>query len=560
MKELISKASQNIANRLTWCTAHKDQAGITEDIANGKEIEEVYGLGEASLFDEFFAFLDEFKISDAFTILDPKKNIRNSNIKFHAVMLIYLMRIVSGLSFFWHLEPVLLKCQSLMRLVGFNGRQIREGTCARGVKKTSSTLPEDSESSEDSSSSDIRGPVCADSIGEYIQAISASALERFFNKVVGILSARSFFPKRVHAVMDATEIQSTENCKGCGKVTKEKAPELRRRKKRIRKVIETVFGFKLWVVWDPNSKLPIAIRFTTIEVHDTQMAQEVVQQAISNLGNHSKIISLAFDRGFLDGKFLWWLNERGITFYVPAKTNMEVYKDALFLVDNGIRQCNETERSVGYGKNKQTIIDRVEVVGIEGLTSAGFYGELGSGSHENRKDFVPNPINAVVIIDDPFRKNNPNADTLIILTNGSVEKPLRTYKKYDARSEIENSTFREGKQGWFIQRPARNTKEAFRAHVYLTIITMGLSTAFRLWMDSQDKLEKEGKETGIRKFREKVRQENGNKLIVFDENRYAIFETYELFILCGRGVRRPKGVEEKITKNDILHKYSVALE
>ncbi|MCD4720210.1 MAG: hypothetical protein K8S13_10185 [Desulfobacula sp.] len=61
------------------------------------------------------------------------------------------------------------------------------------------------------------------------------------------------------------------------------------------------------------------MRFTTIEVHDINFAQEVVQQAIDNLGKHAKIISLAIDRnlkvrpGFIDGIFLWWLNTENIT-------------------------------------------------------------------------------------------------------------------------------------------------------------------------------------------------------------------------------------------------------
>jgi len=80
--------------------------------------------------------------------------------------------------------------------------------------------------------------------------------------------------------MDASEIQSTEHCVGCGKVTKEKASELRRCGKRIRKVLETVSGLKIWVVWDSLSKLPIAMRFTAIEAADINMAREVVQQAV----------------------------------------------------------------------------------------------------------------------------------------------------------------------------------------------------------------------------------------------------------------------------------------
>jgi hypothetical protein len=309
-------------------------------------------------------------------------------------------------------------------------------------------------------------------------------------------------------------------------VKKEKAPSLRLRPGRIRKVMETVFGFKIGVVGDSHSTLPLAMRFA---------------------------------RGFLDGAFLWWLHTENI-FYVPATSTMEVYKDAGALVDVGRRHVREKTRSVGYGKNKTTVMDRWDVVGLTGLTSAGFCGELGSGSHQNRNDFVPHPLNAVAVLHDPYKEHNPASDTLVILTNAPVDLPLKAYDAHDDRRTIENGLFREAKQNWFLERPARNTATAFRAHAYLTLITMALASAFRTWMDSQDRLESQGKETGIRKFREKVRQENGNKLIVFDEDRYAIFETYEIVILCGPKVRKPRGVEETLTKKDILRKYGVLLE
>jgi hypothetical protein len=556
--DLISDASQNITERLVWHTALKDQAGIAKDMADGKEIEEIYGLGEAALFDEFFCFLSDFGIKDLALKLKPKIKKRETEINFLTVFFIYVMRIIAGCPYFWNIKPVLLQSQPLMRLVGFNARQIREGTSERGLHKSSNG---NKQKPDDDEIAGIRGPVCPQFISFFISAILASALERFFNTVISILASHSFFPKHINALLDASEIQSTERCVGCGKVTKEKAPELRRRGKRIRKVLETVFGFKIWVVWDSLSKLPIAMRFTTIEVGDINMAREVVQQAIDNVGNKVKIVSLAFDRGFLDGSFMWWLhNDMGIRFYVPAKKNMTVYEDALSLAEFGIRKQRECKRKVGRGKNSSTVIDRWDVVGIEGLTSAGFYGEKGSGSHENSNNFKPNPINAVVVLHDPYKENNPDSDTMVILTNGTVNEPLVTYDGYDARSEIENSLFREAKQAWFIQRPPENTKGAFRAHVYLTIITMALTMAFRTWMDQQEKLDQQGKETGMRKFREKVRQENGSKLIVFDGERYAIFDAYEVVILCGRNVRSPRGVPETIEKKDILIKYGALRE
>lgn len=410
MKNLRSEAAEKVAERLSWCTAKRDQSGITKDLSEGKDVSEVYGLGEAGLFDEFFYFLDEHGIQDMFKVLDPGKE-RDSNVSFHAVLLIYLMRITAGLSFFWHILPVILRSQSLMRLVGFNGREVKEGTSERGVNKRKEK-PE------------IRGPLCPDSIAGHIEAITATALENFFNGVIRILAAKSFFPKKVHALLDASEIQSTEKCEGRGSVTKEKAPALRLRSGRIRRVVEKVFGFKIWVVWDSSSTLPVAMRFTTIEVADIKLAREVVEQAMTNLGENARIASLACDRGFLDGSFLWWLNTEGIFFYIPARTDMDVYKDALALCPSGRCQVRERKRSVGYGKNKTIVIDRWEVAGIKDLASAGFYGESGSGSHQMRHDFIPNPLNAVVVLSDPYTQNNPHSSTRVILTNAPVDTPL----------------------------------------------------------------------------------------------------------------------------------------
>ncbi len=560
--KIQTEASKTIAQRLSFQTAVKDQAGIAEELAAGQEVSEVYHLSDAGLFEEFFFFLEELKFMPFFLGLDPKLATRPSTIHFPAVILIYLMRIVAGLAFFWHIEPLILQSQALMRLVGFNGRQILEGTSNRGRQKTAITSESaDAVTPTAAADTTIRGPICADSVAAYIQAIPLKLLEWLFNGVVALLAANSFFPKNVHASLDASEVQSTEKCEGCGMVRKEKGPELRLRKGRIKKVWEQVFGFKIWVVWDSASSLPLALRFATIETADLTLAKEVILQACANLGSHATLASLTFDRGFTDGTLWWWLhNELKILFFVPAKSNMHVYQDALASVHDGIRQTRERSRTVGHGRNKATVVDRWDVVGITGLTSAGFYGPLGSGSHEHAKDFVANPINAVVVCHDPFREKNPRCDAMVLLTNAPVEKPLTTYDSYDRRSDMENSLFREGKQAWFLQRPARATARAFRAHAYLTIITMALTTAFRTWLDQQNRLEQKGQDTGIRRYRRQVRQENGNKLIVFNEGRYAIFEAYELVILCGRPVAMPRGVPENITCVDILRKYGAALE
>lgn len=552
--DIKKSASETIFKRLVWHTARRDQAGIAEELVNEDKIHEIYGLGDAGLFDEFFCFLRELGIMKALEQLSPRLHRkRQSPVPFSAIMLIYLMRIVAGLKFFYHTGPVLLQSQSLMRLAGFNGREIKEGVNRRSLDKSKTDW-------EDKNNTAIRGPVCPEFIASFIVAIAGKALERVFNKIISILAAHSFFPRKIKVLLDASDLESSEKCKGRGTVTKEKAPELRRRGGRVKKISVTVFGFKLWVVWDPTSALPVAMRFATIETSDITLAKDVIEQAIANLGEHAEITSIAMDRGFMDGKLLWWLNSKGIIFYVPSKSNQNVYDDALSLVETGQSVTRKRKRTTGHGKGRKQVTDTWDVVGLEGLTTAGFYGELGSGSHENRNDFRPNPINAIVVLHDPYMENNPNVKTLVILTNGPVGKPLKVYDGYDARSEIENSQFRESKQGWFIKRPPENSKAGFLVHAYLTIITMALTRAFRDWMIQQEELEEIGEDTGIRKFRQKVRQENSNKCIVFHHDRYAIFYLYELLILCGKTVLKPRGVADTITKEDILRKYGALLE
>ena len=54
---LTQNASKNIVDRLTWHTANRDQTGIAKDLAEGKDIPEVYGLGKLDYSMSFFTFL-----------------------------------------------------------------------------------------------------------------------------------------------------------------------------------------------------------------------------------------------------------------------------------------------------------------------------------------------------------------------------------------------------------------------------------------------------------------------------------------------------------------------
>jgi hypothetical protein len=54
----------------------------------------------------------------------------------------------------------------------------------------------------------------------------------------------------------------------------------------------------------------------------------LVTQARAHLAGYARLHKVVFDRGFLDGTDLWWLDQQGLTCVVPAKTKMAVTADA----------------------------------------------------------------------------------------------------------------------------------------------------------------------------------------------------------------------------------------
>jgi len=143
------------------------------------------------LFDEFFYFLERFGFTSLFAKLETKAKKRNSPVPFMRIIFVYMMRIVAGLQFFWHMDPVIISSQSLMRIVGFNGREIKEGTCNRGRKKDDEKEPVP-----------IRGPVSCDFIRDTLVSIVASTLEKMFNRGISIFAKHNLkvrnqlFPKK----------------------------------------------------------------------------------------------------------------------------------------------------------------------------------------------------------------------------------------------------------------------------------------------------------------------------------------------------------------------------
>ncbi|MDL1975577.1 MAG: transposase [Deltaproteobacteria bacterium] len=125
----------------------------------------------------------------------------------------------------------------------------------------------------------------------------------------------------------------------------------------------------------------------------------VLEQARENVKASSEITSLVIDRGFLDGKVLYDLDQQGLEFVIPLKRNMEAAKDARQLAlhfEDIIPVTREIDVIRGYGKKKYTEKVLTTIVGVPDLLSCDWFNPKGSKANTTKKDYEPIPLNAVV--------------------------------------------------------------------------------------------------------------------------------------------------------------------
>jgi Transposase DDE domain len=306
------------------------------------------------------------------------------------------------------------------------------------------------------------------------------------------------------------------------------------------------------ILIDARTKIPLAAQVVPIQEHETLSLRALVTQARTNLAGHTRLHKVVFDKGFLDGVDLWWLQQQGLLFVVPAKDHMAVTVDAQAqaAAGEGITMgCRVHTVRHGQGKTAWSARLETEVVGVTALTTDDQYGTPEHGRHHHRRDFQANPINAVVVRQWHGRDFGPGGNT-VFLTNAPVEKPWPPFDDDDDRSLIEHCCIKESKQQWSLQHPPQKTARAVRVHVIFTVLMFALATAYRLQVE-QDDLGKEP--VGWQRWRRQLLEKTRDYVIVFARDCYGIFHMAEYSLLLGVRLKDvPPGIG---THQDILAKY-----
>jgi Transposase DDE domain len=443
MPQTHDEITQNLAERLCWEVAHRDDARIARRLYRKQVVDGVYRLDEGAVLDDFFHFLDQVGVMALLAEVHGAA-IQREMLPFIQYVLLYSLKTLFGIESINALPALLFSDEALMQLVGFNAQQVRDGVCQRGAAKRQGERHP--------------GPICPDTLAKNIVKWDLRQLEAVFNGAIRALAQAGVFGKQVTGIADGTDLETTEHYRGCGQATRKRRIEDTRG--RVHEVEVTVYGWKVLLLIDATTKIPLAVKVGPIQEHETHWTRALVTQARTNLAGAAGLHKVVFDKGFLDGTDLWWLDQQGILFVVPAKANMAVTADARAQAAAGEGlSMGQRVHSVRHGQGKAAYTERLEteVVGITALTTYDQYGTPEHGRAHNRRDFQANPINAVVVRKWNGREYGPGGKT-VFLTNASVAKPLQPFDDYDERSLIENCCIKEAKQQWDLGHPPQKNR------------------------------------------------------------------------------------------------------
>jgi hypothetical protein len=537
MRQTHDEITQNLAERLCWEVARRDDSRVARRLYRKQEVDGVYRLDEGAVLEDFFHFLQSIGVM---ALLEEVHGagIQRAMLPFVQYVLLYGVKTLFGIESINALPSLLFSDEALMQLVGFNAHQVRQGLCQRGATtRQGERAP---------------GPICPDTLAKNIVKWNLRDLERVFNGAIRALAKVGVFGAKVTGIADGTDLETTARYQGCGQATRTRRIE--DKQGRVHEIEVAVYGWKVFLLMDAVTKIPLAVKVGQIQEHEALWTRALVTQARLNLQGYARLHKVIFEKGFWDGATLWWLAQHELTFVVPAKTNMAVTADARAQAAAGEDlTVGRRVHTVRHGQGRTAWTERLEteVVGLTGLTTYEQYGTPEHAGQANRRDFQANPIHAVVVRKWQGKDYGPGGKT-VFLTNAPVAKPLQVFDDDDDRRLIENCCIKEAKQQWDLGHPPQKTARAVRGHVLFTLLLFALATAYRRQCEREAT---GGEPVGWQRWRRQLLEQTRNKVIVFAQGAYGVFHLAEYSLLLGVKL---KDVPPEIgSRQQVLAKYGL---
>jgi hypothetical protein len=205
MEQTREELTANLAERLCWQVAHRDDSRVARRLYHKQVVDGVYQLDEGALLDDFFDFLQELGVGNWLGEVQGTA-IQREMVPVVQYLLLYSLKTLFGIESMHALPALLFSDEALMRLVGFNAHQVRHGVCQRGAARRQGPR--------------TTGPICADALADNLVKLNLRDLEALFNRVIEALANAGVFAAKVTGIVDATDLETTAQYEGCGQVTR----------------------------------------------------------------------------------------------------------------------------------------------------------------------------------------------------------------------------------------------------------------------------------------------------------------------------------------------------
>lgn len=262
MPQTRDEITENLAERWCWQVARRDDARVARRLYRTQVVDGVYRLDAGAVLDDFFHFLQAFGVM---ALLEQLRGaaIDRVMVPFVQYVWLYGLKTLLGLEGINALPALLLSDEAVMRLVGFNAPQVRQGVCPRGrTKRQGERTP---------------GPIGPDTLANHMVPCHVRDLEALFNGVIRALAKAGVFGKRVTGSADGTDLETTARDQGCGQATRKRRLEDKRGK--MHEIEVTVYGWKALLLIDAVTKMPLAVNVVQMQEHEALWTRALVTQA-----------------------------------------------------------------------------------------------------------------------------------------------------------------------------------------------------------------------------------------------------------------------------------------
>src|SRR5947209_20603398 len=209
LTEPPSEKANVVQARLNWQVAWRDDEKVAQALYAGEPIEEMHDLSDAGLLDEFFVFLKDLGMLEAFEQVSVT-GVKRTLIPTVQFVLLYFLKVLLGGESMNELPRVLLSDLALMELVGFNAHQCENGLTKRADASRTTKKKQ--------------GPLTAQCLADTICKLTQEEMERLFNTMVHLLARRKFFTGNLLVALDGSKVPTPQSYKGCGKIKQRRHP------------------------------------------------------------------------------------------------------------------------------------------------------------------------------------------------------------------------------------------------------------------------------------------------------------------------------------------------